>query len=92
MKTPNEMRMRIVERAEADATFRTQLLDDPKGTIGAELGVTIPPSLAIRIHEENAETVHLVLPPSSKLSEGDLQAVAGGRWISQAINREIASW
>ena len=72
------MRAKIVERAETDTTFRAQLLDDPKGTVEAELGVTIPPSMAIKVHEESAETVHLVLPPESKLSEGDLQAVAGG--------------
>ena len=92
MDTPNEMRTKIVERAETDATFRAQLLEDPKGAVEAELGVKIPPLMAINVHEESAETAHLVLPPASKLSEGDLQAVTGGRWISQAINREIARW
>ena len=92
MQTPDEMRTQIVDKAEADAGFRAQLIQDPKATIGTELGVTIPESLAIKVHEETGETVHLVLPPASQLSEGDLQAVAGGRWISQGINAWIKTW
>ena len=78
METPNEMRMKIVGKAAEDADFRTRLLSDPKGAIGQELGVTMPASLSIEIHEESDAAAHLVLPPDSKLSEGDLQAVAGG--------------
>ena len=37
MDTPSEMRAKIVERAETDATFRAQLLKDPKGMVEAEL-------------------------------------------------------
>ena len=92
METPNEMRTKIVDKATGDAEFRARLLGDPKGALERELGVAIPASLSIEVHEESGETAHLVLPPSSKLSESDLHAVAGGRWISQAINREIASW
>ena len=78
MDTPNEMRMKIVDKATGDADFRTRLLSDPKGAIGQELGVTIPASLSVEVHEESDATAHLVLPPDSKLSDGDLQAVAGG--------------
>ena len=78
MDTPNEMRMKIVDKAAEDADFRTRLLSDPKGAIGQELGVTMPASLSVEVHEESDATAHLVLPPDSKLSDGDLQAVAGG--------------
>ena len=78
MDTPNEMRMKIVDKATGDADFRTRLLSDPKGAIGQELGVTIPASLSVEVHEESDATAHLILPPDSKLSDGDLQAVAGG--------------
>ena len=84
METPKEMRMKIVGKAAEDADFRARLLGDPKGAIEQELGVTIPASLSIDVHEDTGATAHLVLPPASKLSEGDLQAVAGGRddrWI-----------
>ena len=92
MKTPDAMRTRILSKAAEDADFRARLVSDPKEAIGQELGISMPESLSVEIHEESSGTAHLVLPPDSKLSEGDLQAVAGGRWISQAINREIASW
>ncbi len=91
-KTVTELRGHLMEKATADEAFRARLLSDPKGAIEEELGLAVPASLSIEVHEESAGTAHLVLPPSSKLSEGDLRAVAGGRWISQAINREIASW
>ena len=82
METPKEMRAKIVGKATGDADFRARLLSDPKGALEQELGVTIPASLSIKVHEESGTTAHLVLPPDSKLSEGDLQAVAGGGvWI-----------
>ena len=78
MDTPSEMRAKIVGRASEDAEFRARLLSDPKGTIEQELGIAIPASLSIKVHEEGDTTAHLLLPPDSRLSEGDLQAVAGG--------------
>ena len=78
METSKEMRMKIVGKAAGDADFRARLLGDPKGAIEQELGVTIPATMSIEVHEERGTTAHLVLPPASKLSEDDLQAVAGG--------------
>ena len=78
METPKEMRTRIVEKAAGDADFRARLLGDPKGALERELGVAIPASLSIEVHEESGAAAHLVLPPDSKLSESDLRAVAGG--------------
>ena len=78
METPNDMRMKIVGKATEDPDFRDPLLSDPKGTIGQELNVTIPASMSIEVHEEREGLAHLILPPPSKLNEGDLQAVAGG--------------
>ena len=78
METPNEMRAKIVGKATEDADFRARLVSDPKEAIGQELGVTMPASLSVKVHEESGTTAHLVLPPDSKLSGDDLQAVAGG--------------
>ena len=78
METPSGMRAKILGKASGDADFRARLLGDPKGTIEQELGVAIPASLSVEVHEESAMTAHLVLPPGSKLNEGDLRAVAGG--------------
>ena len=78
METPKEMRAKIVGKATGDADFRARLLSDPKGALEQELSVTIPASLSVEVHEESSTSAHLVLPPDSRLSEGDLQAVAGG--------------
>ena len=77
-KTVDELRGHLMEKATADEAFRARLLSDPKAAIEEELGVTIPASLSIKVHEESGTTAHLVLPPDNKLSEGDLRAVAGG--------------
>ena len=90
METAKEMQARIVGKANADADFRTRLVSDPKGAIAQELGVTIPASLGIEVHEESATTAHLVLPPASKLSEGELQAVAGGFLLRNEDRDNIA--
>ena len=78
METAKEMRTKVVDRAAGDADFRALLLSDPKEALEQELGVAIPASMSIRVHEDDATTAHLVLPPDSKLSQDDLQAAAGG--------------
>ena len=93
METANEMRAKIVGKAAGDAEFRARLLGDPKGAVEQELGVTIPASLSIEVHEQSAEAVHLVLPPDSRLNEGDLQAVAGGySWEDFKQGKGVLDW
>ena len=88
METPKEMRMKIVGKAAEDADFRARLFSDPKGAIEQELGVTIPASLSVEVHEEGGTTAHLVLPPASKLSESDMQTVTGSAFGSYAYEEE----
>ena len=78
MQTAQEMRTRIIDKAVADADYRAKLLDDPRTAIGGELGVSIPEAFNIHVHEEGTETAHLVLPPSSKLSDRELESVTAG--------------
>ena len=66
------------------------MLSDPKGAIEQELGVTIPASLSIEVHEDSAETVHLTLPPDSKLSEDDLEQASGG--CIHLLIKESENW
>ena len=96
MQTPHEMRTRIIDKATTDADYRAKLLDDPRAAVAAELGVTIPGALTIKVHEESTETAHLVLPPSSRLRDADLGAVAGGvfdwsAWRSNSVQLERSS-
>lgn len=76
--TAGELRARLVEKAAADEGFRARLLADPKAVVEDELGLSIPAGFTIRVHEERADTGHLVLPPAAYLTEDDLEQAAGG--------------
>jgi nitrile hydratase alpha subunit len=79
-----EMERRLIERSLQDESFRQRLLDDPKGTIEQELGTQLREGTEVRVVEESAETIYLVLPSASptgqggELSDQELDAVAGG--------------
>ena len=77
MRTASELREELTRRAAEDADVRRRLLEDPKGAIEAVLGVHIPDGMAVRVHEEDAHTAHL-LPPPAALDLAALEAVAGG--------------
>ena len=75
----------IVQRSIENEEFRQRLLDDPKGTLEQELGRQLPEGVEVRVVEESADTIYLVLPSASalgdqggELSDEELEAVAGG--------------
>ena len=78
MQTITEMRARLNDRAAHDEAFRARLVADPKSTVQSELDLRVPDGFSIVVHEENASTAHLVLPPSPRLEESDLAHAAGG--------------
>ena len=78
MKTATELKTQLLNKAAEDGEFRGRLLADPKATIAAELGTTIPEGFNVVVHENSATTAHLVLPPSPALTEADLEMAAGG--------------
>jgi Nitrile hydratase, alpha chain len=83
-----EMERRLIERSLQDESFRQRLLDDPKGTIEQELGTQVPEGSEVRVVEESADTIYLVLPSASRVGEGGelsdeaLDAVVGGLGFS----------
>ena len=79
MTTATEMKARILSKAAEDGNFRAHLIADPKVTISAEMGTTLPEGFDVVVHEDSATTAHLVLPPSPKLTEAELARVAGGQ-------------
>ena len=78
MTTATELKDRILNKAEEDGEFRARLIADPKAAISSEVGVAMPDGFDVAVHEDSATTAHLVLPPSPKLSEAELETVAGG--------------
>jgi Nitrile hydratase, alpha chain len=79
-----EVERRLVERSLEDDAFRLRLLEDPKAAVEEELGIQLPAEVQVRVVEETADTIYLVLPSASPLREGgelsdrELEAVAGG--------------
>ena len=78
MKSGDEMLRQIVDKSAIDAAFRQQLLSDPKSAITAELGITMPESMNVVVHESDMQTVHLALPPDPNITEEQLEAVSAG--------------
>ena len=78
-----QLQGQVVERASTDREFRSQLLQDPKGTLSQTFDVQIPEFIQVEVVEESPSKIYLVLPPASQeagqeLSDRDLEAVAGG--------------
>ena len=78
MTTATELKDRILTRADEDSEFRALLIADPRAAIASEVGTTIPDGFDVVVYEDSATTAHLVLPPSPRLTEADLQTAAGG--------------
>ena len=78
MRSGDEMLKQIVDKSSTDEGFRQQLLADPKKTISDELGISMPESMTIVIHESDMQTVHVALPPDPNISEEQLEAVSAG--------------
>ena len=82
MTTATEMKDQILSRAADDGDFRAALIADPKAAISAEIGQTIPDGFDVVVHEDSATTSHLVLSPSPKLTDAEMEKVSGGAsWI-----------
>ena len=81
-----EVERKLINKSLQDGDFRQKLLDDPKGTLEQELGTRLPDEVEVRVVEESADAIYLVLPSSAsplggqggELSDRELEAVAGG--------------
>jgi Nitrile hydratase, alpha chain len=79
-----EWERRLIQRSLEDKDFRQRLLAEPRAAIEQELGGRLPESVEVRVVEESADTIYLVLPSASPLGQGgelsdqELEQVAGG--------------
>ena len=77
-----EVERRLVQRSLEDGAFRGRAAGGPKAAVGAVGG---PEGVQVRVVEETADTIYLVLPGRSAgaqtgggLSDRDPETVAGG--------------
>jgi hypothetical protein len=79
----------IFEQVRTDETFKQRFLKEPKSVL-TEMGIEIPDSVEIEIHQDTPTLKHLVIPAdtsSNELSESELQMVAGGIHTAGGIRR-----
>ena len=85
MKKKPELLMAIIDKASEDEDFRERLLSDANSAISSEFDVALPDGINIVLHENDANTVHLPVPPPPKvLSEGQLSQVNAGNCVGCA--------
>ena len=72
----------VLERAVKDEHFRQEVLTNPRAVLAREYNVHLPETISIRVIEDTAETLTIVLPPKQEamqeLSDAELEAVSGG--------------
>lgn len=77
---------RIIQLASQNPEFREQFLRDPKGALSKVLGAKLPEEFNIVVHEEDANTLHFVLPASGdELSRSELAMASGGVCWSDCV-------
>ena len=62
-QTADEFHGYLRNKAVEDEAFRARLLSEPKAVMEEELDMKVPDDFTIEVHENTANTAHLVLPP-----------------------------
>jgi hypothetical protein len=74
----------IVKKALTDSSFKQSLIADPKSATEKALGVKVPGGVTVKVLEDTATLVHLVLPhllpPTRELDDAALAKVSGGAY------------
>ena len=80
MPENNSELSKIIAEAWRDPAFNAELIANPGATLRAE-GIDVPNGMALTVLENTDKQFHLVLPPApnDKLSDEELDALAGGR-------------
>ncbi len=79
MNTASQIQKQILAKAEEDAAFRAQLVENPKAAIKDATGLSVPDGINVRVLEDNVTDFHLVLPPEGRnLSDREIGGMVGG--------------
>ncbi len=78
-----ETQSKIVAKALKEPEFKAELLKNPAAAVEKAAGVKVPSGITLKVLEDSASVVHLVLPAMTgpakgELSDKDLSGVSGG--------------
>jgi hypothetical protein len=80
--TRGEMQDLLAKFSVENPEYRQALLKDPKSIVTKQFAISVPANVKVKVIEETADTLYVVLPHSveqgEELSDADLEAVAGG--------------
>jgi hypothetical protein len=83
-ETIRDYELDIIVKAWRDEKFRQSLLKDAKKTIEKEFNIAIPKHVRISVHEEDENSLHLIVPAvppnfsADELTDEELREVIGG--------------
>lgn len=78
METRDTLLQKLQAKSEEDTAFRGRLIADPNSALKEAFDIELPDDFNVVVLEDDARTAHLVLPPSSELTDMQLQQAAGG--------------
>ena len=88
--TRGEMMDIVAQFATEHPYYKNALLENPKDVVGRQFQMSIPEHLDIKVVEDTADTIHIVLPymvpAGAELSNADLEALSGGHTIVKNAN------
>jgi hypothetical protein len=81
--TRGEIQDLLTKFSKSNPTYREALLKNPKVVLEGQMGGKLPSGINVKAVEETPTTIYVVVPYVAKagdeLSDGDLEAVAGGK-------------
>ena len=83
-----ELPGKIAARAAQNPEFRREFVADPRAAFSKYTDLKLPEGTQVRVHEQKPGELHFVLPPvpdKGKLSEADLEKIAGGVEVAIGI-------
>ena len=94
--TRSEIEEIVVSNASKHPKYRDALMADAKGVIEKQLNNELPSSLSVKVVQEDANTIYIVLPHAvaegAELSDADLETVAGGKDDTYTCNEAIGGF
>ena len=85
----------VTEQATKNPRYREALIKDPRMVLSKQLGTEIPASMKIKVVEETADTIFVVIPYVAKegaeLKDAELEKVAGGLADKICVNSTVAT-